>query len=625
MDVFEKIFGKVWTPEWKRKKQQTSTLHLEYIKPYLDFVCAYYIEKSAPINIVASRFFIGSNQYQIHLPECIPISHQLQINRKFYLYLCLVICAAHKLKLKTSYPQLKSRIAKRLEFLIHMPQINLELDQQFPSFKKLQNDILAEFHIPKTNTKFSNNYDLLQRWSTLTIRRDILSPSEIHDLKDCILKQKSNDQIPDYLFYTIPCLGSSAEFKSISAPEVAESEHLRDSTEKTNDTTEELKNVNLNDEKKNDNPVTHSFEKMETLDDYQGGHRTTSGDDEIKSHENALNELELNQLTIDGENSKSLYRSNTKHLFQFSETQATTPDNLDKSVFYPEWSQSKKQYLQNFCHLYLHHPQQNKEVAHDLHIKELTTKYKKTIHQMRSKVNALYNEPLWKYQQKDGQEVDHDAVIKYLINLRCQTISELNFYADKRNLRKDIAVYFLFDQSLSTDSWVKNNRVLDTIIDSLCLAGLFFQDLIQNIHIAGTWSATRRHCHYLSYKEGQESWDRFFALSKHIAPTGYTRLGPAIRHSINRIENDHARKKMLILLTDGKPTDLDHYEGQHGIYDIKKACQEAEDAGIYTYALTVGNEEKYYFSQMFKHYSTISHPEQFPEKILNILLLALKN
>jgi len=609
MDVFEKIFEKVWTPDWKRKKQQTSTLHLEHIKPYLDFVCAYYIEKSSPINIVASRFFIGSNQHQIHLPEYIPLSNQLQINRKFYLYLCLVICAAHKLKLKTSYPQLKSRIAKRLEFLTHMPQINLELDQQFPIFKKLQNDILAELHAPQTNGVISKNNDLFQLWSTLTIRRDLLSPSEIHILKDNILKQKSNDQIPDYLFYTIPCLGTSTEFKSISAPQVAESEHQRDSTEKTNDTTEELKNVNLNDEKKNDNPVTHSFEKMETLDDYQGGHRTTSGDDEIKSHENALNELELNQLTIDGENSKSLYRSNTKHLFQFSETQATPPNNLDTSVYYPEWSQSKKQYLQNFCHLYLHHPQQNKDITHDLYIKELTTKYKKTIHQIRLKVNAIYNEPLW----------------KYLVNLRCQTISELNFYAEKRNLRKDIAVYFLFDQSLSTDSWIKNNRVLDTIIDSLCLAGLFFQDLIQNIHIAGTWSATRRHCHYLSYKEGHESWDRFFALSKHITPTGYTRLGPAIRHTINTIEKDHTRKKMLILLTDGKPTDLDHYEGQHGIYDIKKACQEAEDAGIYTYALTVGKEEKYYFSQMFKHNSTISHPEQFPEEILNILLLGLKN
>jgi len=624
MDIFEKIFEKVWTPDWKIKKQQSSTIHLEIIKPYLEIICAYCLERNASFNIVASKFFIGGNQNQIHLPEYIPISSEPKINKRLYLYLSMVSCAAIKLNLKTSYPQLKSRIAKRIEFQSHMPKINLLLDKQFPEFKNLQEKILFDIQPKKNHFNSPKGHELINLWKSLTIKRDNLSLSEINLISDLIIQQKANDQTPDFLLYSTPCLGTTIDFAIISSPNIEENEHSRNMTEKTKEGTEELKKVDLNEEKKKDNPVTHSFEKMETLDDYQGGHRTASGDDELKSHENALNELELNQITIDGENSKSLYRSNSKLLFQFSEGQTTPPDNLEQSIPYPEWSQSKNQYLENFCHLYLHSPKINDGRVHENYIKDLMDKYKKQINQIRSKINAIYNEPLWKYQQKDGQEIDHDSVVKYLINLRGGAVSESNFYAEKRHLRKDISVYFLFDQSLSTDSWIKNHRVLDTIIDSLCLAGLFFKDLIENIHIAGTWSATRRHCHYINYKECHESWDRFFAISKDITPTGYTRLGPALRHSIKRIEKDNFRKKILILLTDGKPTDLDRYEGQHGIYDIKKACQEAEDAGIFIYALTIGKEEKFYFSQMFKHYFTISHPEQFPEQIINILLHVLK-
>ena len=63
----------------------------------------------------------------------------------------------------------------------------------------------------------------------------------------------------------------------------------------------------------------------------------------------------------------------------------------------------------------------------------------------------------------------------------------------------------------------------------------------------------------------------FFRHAQSIEPSGYTRLGPAIRHSTYRLSQLNSKNKLLILLTDGKPTDYDRYEGRYGIEDIHNA------------------------------------------------------
>ena len=47
---------------------------------------------------------------------------------------------------------------------------------------------------------------------------------------------------------------------------------------------------------------------------------------------------------------------------------------------------------------------------------------------------------------------------------------------------------------------------------------------------------------------------------------------------------------ILLLLTDGKPHDLDHYEGRAGVEDTRQAVREARRAGLIPFAVSIDTE-----------------------------------
>ena len=57
-----------------------------------------------------------------------------------------------------------------------------------------------------------------------------------------------------------------------------------------------------------------------------------------------------------------------------------------------------------------------------------------------------------------------------------------------------------------------------------------------------------------------------------LKPGYYTRIGTAVRHASAQLVDQPQRKKLLLVLTDGKPNDVDHYEGRFAVEDTRKAC-----------------------------------------------------
>ncbi len=52
-------------------------------------------------------------------------------------------------------------------------------------------------------------------------------------------------------------------------------------------------------------------------------------------------------------------------------------------------------------------------------------------------------------------------------------------------------------------------------------------------------------------------------------------MGPAIRNATMHLMKLKARRRALFLVSDGRPSDLDRYEGRHGNADVKRAVFEA--------------------------------------------------
>ena len=84
-----------------------------------------------------------------------------------------------------------------------------------------------------------------------------------------------------------------------------------------------------------------------------------------------------------------------------------------------------------------------------------------------------------------------------------------------------------------------------------------------------------------------------------LRPGHYTRLGAAIRHTAAQLAGETAARKLLLVLTDGKPNDLDHYEGVHGIEDSRMAVHEARMQGQSVYGIVVDADGQDWFARIF--------------------------
>jgi len=84
-----------------------------------------------------------------------------------------------------------------------------------------------------------------------------------------------------------------------------------------------------------------------------------------------------------------------------------------------------------------------------------------------------------------------------------------------------------------------------------------------------------------------------------LKPDHYTRLGAAIRHASVELARQARKRRLLLVITDGNPNDLDHYEGRHGIEDSHMAIREARRAGHSVFGITVDRDGKAWFPRMF--------------------------
>src|SRR5690606_8299433 len=104
-----------------------------------------------------------------------------------------------------------------------------------------------------------------------------------------------------------------------------------------------------------------------------------------------------------------------------------------------------------------------------------------------------------------------------------------------------------------------------------------------------------------------------------LEPERYTRAGAAIRHASASLMKQYARHRLLLLLSDGKPNDVDEYEGRYGVEDMKKAVDEAKLQGVFPFCLTIDRHAAGYLQGIFgaRQYALLPHAEALPTVLLD--------
>lgn len=357
----------------------------------------------------------------------------------------------------------------------------------------------------------------------------------------------------------------------------------------------DVKTIESNDEQsvESEMPV-HTFEKAETLEEYNGIQRKTDEEDELKDHEEALHALEMTHLLRSQERPRSIYRADVILEAFSSDVHAPPSDGIP----YPEWDYKKKKFKPSWCFV--------KETVQEKSsfdwVEKTERQHQSVILNLRKKISSLVNQSTKVRRQPSGSDLDIDAVVNARVDHITGHAPSENIYIQEKQHFFDAAILILMDQSYSTDSWLANYRTLDTIVESLFCMGEVMNDWVDNFAVAGFSSHTRRHCEFNIIKSFEAPWRTRRATLGSIQPIGYTRIGPALRHAQELLVKHVAERRMIILITDGRPCDYDRYEGNYGVQDVRKAVATGDENGILTHAFTIDSRAREQLPRMFKRH-----------------------
>lgn len=280
-------------------------------------------------------------------------------------------------------------------------------------------------------------------------------------------------------------------------------------------------------------------------------------------------------------------------------------ERLAGKFTYPEWNHRSRSYMQDHCRVL--------EIEAQPDASEMFRPNERQIREVRRQFEALLPRRVLRPRQLDGSELDLDALIAAQVELRATGRTTDRIYQSARQIERDLSVAFLIDTSRSTESAMGDTNVIDVARDALAALATGIDASGDRLGIWGFSSLRRDRVFVTRCKDFETPMspaiiDNICALT----PGHYTRLGAAIRHTSALLAKEPSARKLLIVLTDGKPNDLDHYEGQHGIEDSHMAIREARRTGQTVHGVIIDEDGQDWFARIFGRggFSLLPQPQR---------------
>ena len=344
---------------------------------------------------------------------------------------------------------------------------------------------------------------------------------------------------------------------------------------------EEIQSLAIDKKQQEDYVLMHSFEKIETAEEFNGNWRDFDGKDDLKEHQDALEEMNMRFTVRVDDMVHSVYQAD--FIENTSIAESAEVEEKGFHLKYDEWDFKKRNYLPGFYKVY----PKSQIKTHPSYYQNTMAKYKTTLNGLRKMLTSVNNKMQQQRRQLQGEAFDLDALTDLYTDIHSGKSPDERVYLSNRKKNKDIAILVLLDLSLSSDGYAAGNRVIDVEKEVSILFGEILHEFDIDFAIDGFYSKTRNFTTYLTLKDFNENWNSAKHKIGAIEPNGYTRIGPALRHAGARLDQIDSKNKWIIVLSDGKPNDYDKYEGQHGIQDIKQALRELNERKINSYALAI--------------------------------------
>jgi len=339
------------------------------------------------------------------------------------------------------------------------------------------------------------------------------------------------------------------------------------------------------------------------------------------------------------ENTEVDYRDDNRHLWIFIEN-SDEEESYEKERkleeeekeykglpprHYHEWDYNAQSYRPDWVSVYeAAHPRGNAAKIDGLLAKHagLAKRLKAMLDMLKpqDKVRIRY--------QEEGSELDLDVAIRSLIDFKGGCAPDPRINMSHRTDGRSIAVTLLLDlsQSLSEKAAGCNQTILELSQEAVSLLAWAIQQVGDPFAIAGFHSNTRHDVRYYHIKGFSEQWgDDVKARLAEMEAGFSTRMGGAMRHAGHYLKAQQADKKLLLVITDGEPADIDVHDGQLLIQDARQAVNELDRDGIYSYCINLDPKADEYVADIFgRQYTIIDHVDRLPERLPELFISLTK-
>jgi nitric oxide reductase NorD protein len=264
---------------------------------------------------------------------------------------------------------------------------------------------------------------------------------------------------------------------------------------------------------------------------------------------------------------------------------------------------------------------------------EILTKYKPIASRIRHLIDALQPQGIVRRRgYEEGEELDLNAAVRAMIDIRRGIMPDPRINIRITRHVRDLSIVLLLDLSESTNEklgglkqgeagYEEAASILDLTRESAGLLAWAIDAIGDNFAVHGFASDGRHDVQYYRFKDFEQKYDdeakaRLAGMQGNLS----TRMGAALRHAGWHLTQQSAQKRLVLLVTDGEPADIDERDPQYLRHDTKKAVEDLAMQGIYTYCLTLDPNADRYVARIFgdNNYSIVDNVERLPERLPNV-------
>ncbi len=254
-------------------------------------------------------------------------------------------------------------------------------------------------------------------------------------------------------------------------------------------------------------------------------------------------------------------------------------------------------------------------------IDEILERHHNLVNRIKYLVKAVQVErPVRLKKRLEGERLDLDACIDATIDMRTGIPPDPRVHQTIGRQQRDLSVLVLLDLSKSTNDVIQNagTTVLNLAREATVLLADAMARIGDQFAIHGFSSNSRHDVGYYRFKDFDRPYGalqkaRLAGMTAHLS----TRMGTALRHAGHFLHERKCHKKLIVLITDGEPSDIDVHDRKYLVIDAKKAVEENNRHGIFTFCMSLDPKADSYVKRIFgmRNYFVVDHIQRLPEKL----------